>query len=113
MFCFVGGKAYAEEPPELEDTYVIDGITYYNVNSSHISTPQLFYEDLLGTAHSSLGGLSIARYWLLVGAGLFNSDLAAIYNYDPSPMQKYLLTGENTDTYTVEAKSEMARARRL
>lgn len=104
MFCFVGGKAYAEEPPELEDTYVIDGITYYNVNSSHISTPQLFYEDLLGTAHSSLGGLSIARYWLLVGAGLFNSDLAAICNYDPSPMQKYLLTGENTDTYTVEAK---------
>ncbi len=39
-----------------------------------------------------------------MGAGLFNSELAAKYNYDPSPMQKYLLTGENTDTYTVEAK---------
>lgn len=42
MFGFAGGKAYAENPPELEDTYVIDGITYYNVKSSHITTPQLF-----------------------------------------------------------------------
>lgn len=97
-FCSVsrgGGTAYAKDPPALKDTYVIDGITYYNVNSSHINTPQLFYEDLLGATHSSLGGLSIAKYWLLVGAGLLDPGLATSFMYVQSIAQQYLLDGKN------------------
>ena len=90
-----GGTAYAKDPPALKDTYVIDGITYYNVNSSHINTPQLFYEDLLGATHSSLGGLSIAKYWLLVGAGLLEPGLATSFMYVQSIAQQYLLDGKN------------------
>ena len=41
-FVFMGtGEVYAaeKEPPAIKDTYVVDGITYYDVKSSHIDSP--------------------------------------------------------------------------
>lgn len=104
LFGFVvgGSTAYAKDPPPLADTYVFDGITYYNVNSSHINSPQLFYGDLFNANHSSLGGFSLAKLWLMLGAGLIDTSGSKAF-LDKEALvdclQSALLSGEIPEEY--------------
>ena len=65
----------AATPPAIDDTYTIDGVTYYNVNSANFDSDKKFYEDVFKAKHSSIGDRSLAELWMLaavgVGRGLF------------------------------------------
>ena len=56
--------------PAIKDTYVFDGITYYNANSQNINSDKKFYVDLLTAKNSVFGGRSLAEMWLMAAAGL-------------------------------------------
>ena len=60
----------AATPPAIDDTYTIDGVTYYNVNSANFDSSKKFYEDVFNAKHSSLGGRSLAELWMLAGVGV-------------------------------------------
>ena len=60
----------AETPKSVASTYTIDGITYYNVNSSNFNSDKRFYVDVVSTKHSALGGRSLGDLWLMAAAGL-------------------------------------------
>ena len=64
------GTARAQEPPAIEDTYTIDGVTYYNINSANFDSPKKFYEDVFKAKHSSLGDRSLAELWMLTAVGV-------------------------------------------
>ncbi|MBQ9564287.1 MAG: aerolysin family beta-barrel pore-forming toxin [Synergistaceae bacterium] len=71
LLAFAAAPALAAAtPPAIEDTYTIDGVTYYNVNSKNFDSDKKFYEDVFKTRHSSLGGLSLGDLWILTAAGL-------------------------------------------
>ena len=82
---------------------MIDGITYYNINSSHINSPALFYEDLFNANHSSIGGISLAKRWLMLGAGLINTSGASIQLANGQKLvdiwQSWLLNGKSDTSY--------------
>ncbi|MBQ4402776.1 MAG: aerolysin family beta-barrel pore-forming toxin [Synergistaceae bacterium] len=68
---FAGTALAAEKtPPAIADTYTIDGVTYYNVNSANFDSPKKFYEDVFNAKHSSLGGRSLAELWMLTAVGV-------------------------------------------
>lgn len=56
----------AEQPNPIVDTLTLDGITYFNVNSSNGAVPRKFYMDLLTTKSAQLGGHSIADQWWMI-----------------------------------------------
>ena len=60
----------AASPKSIASTYTIDGITYYNINSSNFNSDKKFYVDVISTKHSALGGRSIGDLWLMAAAGL-------------------------------------------
>ena len=60
----------AATPPAIDDTYTIDGVTYYNVNSANFDSSKKFYEDVFTAKHSSLGGRSLAELWMLAAVGV-------------------------------------------
>jgi hypothetical protein len=76
--------AYADdqEPAAIQDTYEIDGVTYYNTGSTAFTRDQnRFYKDLLGTRSDRIKltipktgmsdkNCSIADAWLLMGLAL-------------------------------------------
>ena len=64
------GTARAQEPPDIEDTYTIDGVTYYNVNSANFNSYKKFYEDVFRKRHSSLYDLSMGDMWMLTALGV-------------------------------------------
>ena len=87
---------------EPEDTYVVDGVTYYNVKSENFGTnTKQFIHDLLLTNHSSLSGdaNSISEIWKYlswyimdaVGTGTEDSD----YKEDMDDLLGKLLTWSN------------------
>lgn len=89
---------------EPEDTYVADGVTYYNVKSENFGTnTKQFIHDLLLTNHSSLSGNanSVSEVWKFlswyimdaVGTGTEDSD----YKEDMDDMLGKLLTWGNDD----------------
>ena len=67
---FAGTALAANSTPNIADTYTIDGITYYNVNSANFNSDKRFYVDVISKKHSSLGGLSLGDLWLMVAVGL-------------------------------------------
>ena len=84
---------------EPEDTYVVDGVTYYNVKSENFGTnTKQFIRDLLLTNHSSLSGSanSISEIWRhlswyimdAVGTGTEDPD----YKEDMDALLSVLLT---------------------
>ena len=101
-FVFMGtGEVYAaeKEPPAIKDTYVVDGITYYDVKSSHIDSPIQLYEDMIAKDHSSIGGISLGKLWMLAGAGLIDPDMLNDGIQDLgkgtlSALKNFLLTGQ-------------------
>ncbi len=60
----------AETPKSVASTYTIDGITYYNVNSSNFNSDKRFYVDVVSAKHSALGDRSLGDLWLMAAAGL-------------------------------------------
>ena len=60
----------AETPKSVASTYTIDGITYYNVNSSNFNSDKRFYVDVVSAKHSALGDRSLGELWLMAAAGL-------------------------------------------
>ncbi|MCR4818038.1 MAG: aerolysin family beta-barrel pore-forming toxin [Fretibacterium sp.] len=51
---FAGAARADETPPPIADTYEVDGITYYNVDSANFDSPKKLYEDMFSKRHSSL-----------------------------------------------------------
>ena len=64
------GAYAAATPKALADTYTMDGITYYNVNSQNFNSDKRFYVDVISAKHSALGGRSLGDLWLMAAAGL-------------------------------------------
>ena len=65
--------AFAEEaktPAAIQDTYTVNGITYYNVNSTRFDSPAHYLPDLMTTKSSELGNKSMAALWLETGVGM-------------------------------------------
>ena len=58
------------EPKPIADTYTMDGITYYNINSQNFNSDKRFYVDVVSTKHSALGDRSLGDLWLMAAAGL-------------------------------------------
>ena len=55
----------ANQPAAIEDTYQIDGVTYFNTGSNNFAVDKMkFFRDLLGTRSSNL----------LSEKGFFNED---------------------------------------
>ncbi len=68
---FAGTALAAEKTPlAIDDTYTIDGVTYYNVNSQNFDSSKKFYEDVFNAKHSSLGGRSLGELWMLAAVGV-------------------------------------------
>ena len=85
-FCaFDVQSAFADdEPAPIEDTYEIDGVTYFKVNSDAFATSPTQYQlDMLRTKTSSFKFPNdygsyfqyywpcVGDFWLFMGAGLF------------------------------------------
>ena len=105
-FVFMGtGEVYAaeKEPPAIKDTYVVDGITYYDVKSSHIDSPIQLYEDMINKEHSSIGGISLGKLWMLAGLGFIAPDALARSFMDGTyrlpALQNFLLTGQKDEDH--------------
>ena len=68
------GTAWAEEAPKtpaaIQNTYELDGITYFNVNASSFDDPPHYFRDLIGMRSDALGDKSIAQLWLEAGTGM-------------------------------------------
>jgi len=68
------GTAFAEEtakmPAEALDTYVHNGITYYNVKSPNFASPPHYLCDLMAIKSAELGNRSMAQMWLETGVGM-------------------------------------------
>lgn len=88
----------AETPKSIADTYTIDGITYYNINSQNFNSDKRFYVDVVSTKHSALGDRSLGDLWLMAAIGLGLPIVNTIYfpyrdDY-PYAFKQALLTGE-------------------
>lgn len=83
-----GPALAAATPPAIADTYEIDGVTYYNVNSANFDSSKKFYEDVFNAKHSSLGGRSLAELWTLaaVGVGKGADYIPLVYGVDKDEM---------------------------
>ncbi|MBQ7216383.1 MAG: hypothetical protein IJS39_10425 [Synergistaceae bacterium] len=64
------GAYAAATPKAIADTYTIDGITYYNVNSQNFNSDKRFYVDVISAKHKALGGRSLGDLWLMVAFGM-------------------------------------------
>lgn len=54
----------------IAETYKIDDITYYNVNSPNFNSDKKFYVDMISTKHTAIGGRSLGDLWLMAAAGI-------------------------------------------
>ena len=66
-----GAEFTEASTPAIKDTYTIDGITYYNVNSPNFNSDKKFFVDMISAKHSALGGRSLGDLWLITAAGAF------------------------------------------
>ena len=69
------GTAFAEEEPKTPaaalDTYELNGLTYYNVNSPNFESPPKYLRDMMDLTSAALGYRSMAQMWLEAGVGMF------------------------------------------
>ena len=71
------GTAFAEEtttpaesPAAALETYVLDGLTYYNVHSQNFEIKEKYLLDLMSKKSSELGNRSMAQLWMQLGTGM-------------------------------------------
>ena len=56
-----------KKPNPANNTYEIDGVTYYNVHSDKFDIPGYYLKDLLDIKTKALGGWSMADRWMQLG----------------------------------------------
>ena len=87
----------------IADTYTMDGITYYNVNSSNFNSDKRFYVDVVSAKHSALGGRSLGDLWLMAAAGMGKeyvpTGLGRVNLDYIDRLKEALLTGKLPDEY--------------
>ena len=68
------GTAFAEEEPKtpaaIQDTYEVNGVTFFKVDSENFDDPPHYFRDLMGLKSSELEGRSMAQLWLETGVGM-------------------------------------------
>ena len=69
--------ASAEETPktpaQIDDNYVIDGVTYFNVGSQNFESPGHYLRDLISYRVSQLNLNSMSQLWLDAGSGMLKA----------------------------------------
>ena len=97
------GTAGAASTPNIADTYTIDGITYYNVNSQNFNSDKKFYVDVISAKHSALGGHSLGELWLMAAAGMGKeyvpTGLGSVNLDYIDRLKEAILTGKLPDEY--------------
>ena len=87
----------------IADTYTMDGITYYNVNSQNFNSDKRFYVDVVSAKHSALGGRSLGDLWLMAAAGMGKeyvpTGLGRVNLDYIDRLKEALLTGKLPDEY--------------
>ena len=58
------------EPNPIQESYVIDGVTYYNAHSTNFNSNKLYYLDLVDAPCDDFRGFSLAEEWLLASLGI-------------------------------------------
>lgn len=93
------GTAFAEETPEspadIQDTYELNGVTYYNVGSDNFESPGHYLRDLMSNRSSELQGKSMVQQWLTVGVGMLYGN------------EKFLKSSMATSTEASKALEQM------
>ena len=69
-------------PAPIQQSYEIEGVTYYNTNSKNFDNPVYYLTDLLNAKMPEFGNRSMADMWLEIGFGL------TCANHDSTP-EKY------------------------
>lgn len=80
-------------PAPLPDKYVIDGVTYYNVDSPNFDVQKKFFKDLISARSPELGNLSIGDLWLLTAVGLDQMYMTGNTDSEKQAAKKAILEG--------------------
>lgn len=117
------GTAFAEETPTpaeppaaAQETYVLDGLTYYNVHSQNFQIKEKFLRDLMSNKSSELGNRSMAQLWLELGTGMAIgwenlkeesglTNLSPAFNYDKAKAAAAMLQGITNDSRSAQSDS--------
>ena len=115
------GTAYAEEttapaesPAAAQDTYELDGLTYYNVHSQNFQVKEKYLLDLMSKKSSELGNRSMAQLWMQLGTGMAiawenmkdDSGLTTLspsFNYDKAKAAAAMMQGITNDNRTAQS----------
>lgn len=115
------GTAFAEETPTpaeppaaAQETYVLDGLTYYNVHSQNFQIKEKFLRDLMSNKSSELGNRSMAQLWLELGTGMAIgwenlkeesglTNLSPVFNYDKTKAAATMLQGITKDSRSAQS----------
>ena len=106
----------AEEPANIQDTYEIDGVTYFNVGSNNFAVESTrFFKDLIGTRTNLIGreykdylsgetrfaDASLGDLWLQVGVGILKAlGLQGLDYDDYSTLDMAAIKGEEHNSET-------------
>lgn len=115
------GTAFAEETPTpaeppaaAQETYVLDGLTYYNVHSQNFQIKEKFLRDLMSNKSSELGNRSMAQLWMELGTGMAIgwenlkeesglTNLSPAFNYDKTKAAATMLQGITNDNRSAQS----------
>ena len=115
------GTAFAEEtttpaepPAAAQETYVLDGLTYYNVHSKNFQVKEKFLLELMSNKSSELGNRSMAQQWLELGTGMAIgwenlkeesglTNLSPVFNYDKTKAAATMLQGITNDSRSAQS----------
>ena len=61
-------------PAPIQQSYEIEGVTYYNTNSTNFDNPVYYLTDLLNAKMPEFGNRSMADMWLEIGFGMLCAD---------------------------------------
>lgn len=92
MLAFVPAMA-EDAPAPLPDKYVIDGVTYYNVDSPNFDVQKKFFKDLISAKSPELGNLSIGDLWMLAAVGLNTLYMTGKTDSEKKAAKKAILEG--------------------
>lgn len=115
------GTAFAEEttppaesPAAALETYVLDGLTYYNVHSQNFEIKEKYLLDLMSKKSSELGNRSMAQLWMQLGTGMaiaFENmkddtgltSLSPSFNYDKTKAAAAMMQGITNDSRSAQS----------
>lgn len=106
--------APAESPAAAQETYVLDGLTYYNVHSKNFQVKEKFLLELMSNKSSELGNRSMAQQWLELGTGMAIgwenlkeesglTNLSPAFNYDKTKAAATMLQGITNDNRSAQS----------